>query len=160
MPCGNFNLAVMNNLYWSSARQKEAGKRYRNQEPSEGGFLGEGVFAKCTPLWLWRSGCQMYCWAQQPWVFLVSFGVTLNPAETTFAKAPFSQFLKKVEKNYSGLEKELITKGVFSLEESLASLKSLNSLESLKHSLFSTVWRFSTISRISKFSRISRNGLF
>ena len=32
----------------------------------------------------------------------------------------------------SGMEKRLITKGVFSLEESLESLKSLNSLESLQ----------------------------
>ena len=63
--------------------------------------------------------------------------------------------------DYSGPEKGVITKGVFSLEESLESLKSLNSLESLEKGsdspLFSTVWRFSKISRIS---RISRNGPF
>ena len=35
--------------------------------------------------------------------------------------------------NSSGPEKGVITKGVFSLEESLESLKSLNSLESLEN---------------------------
>ena len=60
----------------------------------------------------------------------------------------------------SGPEKGVITEGVFSLEESLESLKSLKfSRISRKRSdspLFSRVWGFSTISRISKFSRISR----
>ena len=44
--------------------------------------------------WLWRSECQMHCWAQCPWVFLVSLGVTLDSAETPFAKTPFTWFLK------------------------------------------------------------------
>ena len=44
-------------------------------------------------------------------------------------------------------------KGVFSLEESLESLKSLDPL-------FSTVWGFSKISRISKFSGVSRKWTF
>ena len=43
--------------------------------------------------WLWRSECQMYCWAKYPWVFFVSFGVTLDSAETPFAKTPLSWFL-------------------------------------------------------------------
>ena len=64
----------------------------------------------------------------------------------------------------SGLEKGVITKGVFSLQESLESLKSLDSLESLENGpdspLFSTVWGFSKLSRISKFSRISRKWTF
>ena len=35
----------------------------------------------------------MYCWGQYPWVFLVSLAVTLDSAETPFAKTPFSWFL-------------------------------------------------------------------
>ena len=63
----------------------------------------------------------------------------------------------------SGPEKGVITKGVFSLEESLGSLKSLNSLKSLENGrllLYFPVWGFSEISRISKFSRISRQWAF
>ena len=51
--------------------------------------------------WLWRSECQMYCWAQCPWLFFVSLGVT---AETPFAKTPFSCLLITARKawNISG----------------------------------------------------------
>ena len=60
----------------------------------------------------------------------------------------------------SGAEKGVITKQVFSLEESLESLKALNSLESLENGrilLCFPVWGFS---RISELSRISRKGDF
>ena len=63
----------------------------------------------------------------------------------------------------SGTEKGVITKGVFSLEESLESLKSLNSLESLENGRTLFVFHslgFSRMSRISKFSRISRKSTF
>ena len=33
----------------------------------------------------------MHCWAQCPWVSLVSLDVTLDSAETSFAKAPLSK---------------------------------------------------------------------
>ena len=77
----------------------------------------------------------------------------------------FMTFFKKtyMKSVVSGLEKGVITKGVFSLEESLESLESLNSLESRKWSdspCFSTVWGFSKISRISKFFRISGKWTF
>ena len=70
----------------------------------------------------------------------------------------------KVSLYHPGPEKGVITKGVFSLEKSLESLKSLKfSRISRKWSdspLFYTVWLFSRISRISKFSRISRKWTF
>ena len=53
--------------------------------------------------WLWRSKCQMYCCAQYPWAFSVSFGVARDPSETPFAKTPFSRFLKIREFNRKGL---------------------------------------------------------
>ena len=59
----------------------------------KGGFL-KGVFAKSVrPSWLWRSECQMYCWARYPWVLFVSLAVTLDSTETPFAKTPFAWFL-------------------------------------------------------------------
>ena len=42
---------------------------------------------------LWRSECQTYCWAQYSWYFCSFLGVTLDAAETPFAKTPFSWFL-------------------------------------------------------------------
>ena len=41
-----------------------------------------------------RSECQMYCWAQSYRVFFVFLGVTLDGAETSFAKTPFSWSLR------------------------------------------------------------------
>ena len=61
----------------------------------------------------------------------------------------------------SGPENGVITKGVFSLEESLESLKSLNSLESLENGRVLHSLGFSKVSRISNFSLESpENGLF
>ena len=65
----------------------------------------------------------------------------------------------------SGPEKGVITKGVFSVEESLESLSKISKFSKFSRSwldspLFSTVWGFSRISRISKFSRISRKWTF
>ena len=62
-------------------------------------------------------------------------------------------------------KKGVITKGVFSLEESLESLKFLNCLESLENGrtdspLFSTLWGISRISKISRFSSTSRKWAF
>ena len=49
--------------------------------------LLEGSFCKIVRLsWLRRSECQMYCWVQCPWVFIVFLGMTLDTAETPFAK--------------------------------------------------------------------------
>ena len=62
------------------------------------GFL-EGGFCKNVRLsWLWRSECQMHCWAQSFWVFCLSLGVPLNSAETPFAKPPSLKTLKFTEK--------------------------------------------------------------
>ena len=64
----------------------------------------------------------------------------------------------------SGPDKGVITKGVFSLEKPLESLKTLEfsrvSRKWPESPLFSTVWGFSNISRISKFSRISTKWIF
>ena len=71
-------------------------------------------------------------------------------------------FFVSFQTDFTGPEKEVITKGVFSLEESLESLNSLHSLESLESRkgtdspLFSTLLVLSRISRISKLSGISR----
>ena len=54
------------------------------------------------------------------------WALVLSP-QYTMAKAP------DMRGPQSGPEKGVITKGVFSLEESLESLKSLNSLESLEN---------------------------
>ena len=54
----------------------------------KGGFEKGGFRKNVRLSWLWRFYCQMYCWAQYPWLFFVSLGVTLNPAETPFAKTP------------------------------------------------------------------------
>ena len=60
----------------------------KSQGPSLGIF--ESVFLQiCAPLFLLRSGCQMYCWAQYPVFFGGFLGVTLDSAETAFAKPPF-----------------------------------------------------------------------
>ena len=65
-------------------------------------FLGgEGFLQKCTLSWLWRSECQMYCWAQCPRVVSVSLGVTLDSAETPFAKTPFSLRNEKSAQSFS-----------------------------------------------------------
>ena len=54
------------------------------------GFL-EGGFCKNVRLsWLWRSECPMHCWVQYLGVCFLSLGVTLDPAETPFAKTPLS----------------------------------------------------------------------
>ena len=46
--------------------------------PEKRGLL-EGGFCKIVRLsGLWRSDCQMYYWAQYPWLFFVSFGPTLR----------------------------------------------------------------------------------
>ena len=39
----------------------------------------------------------MWCWAQCPWVFLICLGVTLDSAETPFAKISFSCLLIAAE---------------------------------------------------------------
>ena len=62
-------------------------------ETKKRGFL-EGGFCKRLPLsWRWRSECKMYCCVQYFGVFSVFSGVTLDCAETPFAKTPFSRFL-------------------------------------------------------------------
>ena len=60
------------------------------QEPREGNFFFEGGFCKNARLsWLWRSECQMYCWAHYPWVLFVALAVTLDSTETPFAQTLF-----------------------------------------------------------------------
>ena len=49
------------------------------------GFL-EGSFCNNLCLsWLWRSECEIDCWARYPWVLFVSLAVTVDSAETPFA---------------------------------------------------------------------------
>ena len=72
--------------------EKKTGEIILDQEPRKG-FCFEGFFF-CENVrisWLWRSECQMYCWAQC--LEFVSLGMTLDSAETPFAKTPFSRFL-------------------------------------------------------------------
>ena len=54
------------------------------------GVLEVGFCKHVRLSWLWHSECQMYCWAQYPWLFCVSLGVTLDSAETPFAETPLS----------------------------------------------------------------------
>ena len=79
------------------------------------------------------------------------------PRQTKPKKGQFMNFAQ-------GPQKGVITKGVFSPEKSLESLKfskfSRISRKWSDSSLFSTVWGFSKISIISKFSRISRKWTF
>ena len=63
---------------------------FRNQEK---GVFRRGFLQDVRLSWPWRSECQMNCWAQYPWIFFVALGVTLDSAETPFAKTPFSWFL-------------------------------------------------------------------
>ena len=64
------------------------------QAPKKRGVV-EGLFCKHVRLsWLWRSECHVCCWAQFSWVFFVFLGVTLDCAETRFAKNPLSWLLK------------------------------------------------------------------
>ena len=54
----------------------------------------------------------------------------------------------------------VISKGVFSLEESLEPLNKNAKLSRRSDPLFATIWEFSRISKISRFSRISRKWTF
>ena len=75
-----------------------------------------------------------------------------GPEKGVITKGVFS-----MEESLESPEKGVITKGVFSMEESLESLNfSRISRKWSDSPLFSTLWGFSRISRISKFSRISR----
>ena len=58
----------------------------RNKEKggSRRGFCKNVRLFGCAAL-----SAPMYCWAQCPWFFFVSWSVTLGPTETLFAKPPF-----------------------------------------------------------------------
>ena len=73
-----------------------------------------------------------------------------------FSAAPRRVFLCEI----SWAEKGIITKGAFSMEESLESLTFRISREWSDSPLFSTICGFSRIFRISEFSRISRKWIF
>ena len=51
---------------------------FRNQEL---GVFRRAFLQNLRLSWLWRCECQMYCWAQYPWVCFVSLAVTLDSAE-------------------------------------------------------------------------------
>ena len=65
------------------------------------GVFRRFFFKRACLSWLWRSECQMYCWVQCSLAFFVFLGVTLDCAETPFAKAPFSWFLNWDYRNTS-----------------------------------------------------------
>ena len=61
-----------------------------SQEPRKGAFWKSGFCKNVRLSWLWRSECQIYRCVQYVRVlFLVLLGVTLDSAETRFAKPPF-----------------------------------------------------------------------
>ena len=57
--------------------------RSAQQKPRKGVF-GRGFLHNVRLCWVWRSECQIYGWAQYPWIFFVSLGMTLDSAETPF----------------------------------------------------------------------------
>ena len=69
-------------------RERERESVSGTERSLKGAF--EGVFAKIYT--------KMRCWAQYLWAFFVSFGATLDPAETHLAKTPFSRFLRERER--------------------------------------------------------------
>ena len=79
--------SVRNSLETVSGVSKQSILRLRK------GVFRRGFLQNVLLSWLWRSKCQMYCWDQYPWVFLVSLAVTLYSTETPFTKTPLSWFL-------------------------------------------------------------------
>ena len=75
------------NFLWFSFLRKSITK-IRNQEK---GFFRRGVFAEMyASVGSGALSARCTAGAQYPWVFFVSLGVTLDSAETPFAKTPFS----------------------------------------------------------------------
>ena len=72
---------------WDRLNFDSLSTQFRNQEK---GVFRRGFLQGVCLSWPWRSECQTYCWAQYPWIFFVSLGVTLDSAETSFAKTPLS----------------------------------------------------------------------
>ena len=100
----------------------------------KGGFQ-KGGFGRCSPVP--KTGTRVH--PDVPWNqkqergYIRMFPGTKNRNKGTFAKTDLLPTALLFPLDFSGTEKGVITKGVFWLEKSLASLKSLNSLESLEN---------------------------
>ena len=89
----------------SSARIRKSKELPQNQEPREGGFRRGLLQKKFASLGCGALSAKCTAGLNTTGYFFVSLGVTLDSAETPFAKTLFSWFLTKVSRYYPPLGK-------------------------------------------------------